>query len=166
MIPIELKSERYSIRPYHKRDENSYLEMVLDSVSIEFMGGGTGIESEEREVFKKIFEIYKDNNQRIFWIWGIYEKSTLIGHLELKETAYTSADELEIVYIIHPNFRNNGVMTEILSLVRANREIWKRKIVATVNHKNSTSIKTLRKWGIAKKEVLVGEEILKLTLLK
>jgi len=158
MIPIELHTERFTIRPYHKSDEHRYLEMVLDDISIEFMGGTKGIESEEKEIFKKIFNIYELQNDRIFWIWGIYKEDVLCGHLELKETEFTNENELEIVYMVHPNYRRIGLISEVLSLIKSQKKIWKKNIIATVDPDNILSMKILQKWGIVKKEILMVQE--------
>lgn len=170
MIPPELETRRLVIRPYKQSDEDRYVEMVLDENTLEFMGGATGLENEERKVFKKIFEIYKADEKRTFWIWGIYNGDVLIGHLELKETEHTKENELEIVYLVHPGYRNNGVMTEILSFIKGNQNIWNKRIIATVNPDNFASLKLLQKWGIANTEVLMDhetkEEYLKLSLNK
>jgi len=168
MIPIELKSERFIIRPYNRSDEDRYIEMVLDEISNEFMGGATGIESKEREVFKKIFSVYENENERIFWIWGIYKDDILYGHLELKETEHTIENELEIVYMVHPQCRNIGVMTEILYLIKQNSNFLGKTLIATVSADNTVSIKMLEKLGIVRKEIIVDEdskdEFLKLVL--
>ena len=82
MLPIELNSERFVLKPYRKEDEDSYLEIAMDSVSITFMGGITGLETDERNLFRKIFDLYDRDQERIFWIWGIYKYDTLYGHLE------------------------------------------------------------------------------------
>lgn len=168
MIPPELISNRFLLRPYNPSDEDRYVEMACDDVTIKYMGGANGSESEERELFKKIFDIYTANNTRIFWIWGIYKDGVLSGHLELKESVHTDENELEIVYIVHPECRRKGLMTEVLSLVRNSLDIWNKRIIATVGPNNIFSLKLLHNWGIEKKEVLYDqdnkEEYLKLLL--
>ena len=158
MFPIELKSSRFTIRPYCRTDEDRFIEMVMDGVSTEFMGGATGVESEEREVFRKIFQIYDETIGKPFWIWGIYNGDALFGHLELKETEHTNEDELEIVSMVHPECRRIGVMTEILSLIKMNEMIWNKRIVATVSADNAVSLRMLEKWGIDSREIIIDEE--------
>ncbi len=168
MTPIILKSKRFAIRPYQKKDEEEYLEMVMDKQSIKFMGGATGVIEREREVFNKVFQVYKQKFGKTFWIWGIFKNKILYGHLELKETQYTKENELEIVYMVHPEFRQLGVMTEILDLIRENKSNFCEKIIATVELENEISLNMLRKYGVEKEEKIIdesdSEEFLKLTL--
>jgi len=157
-LPPELKTKHFILKPYQAKDENRFIEIVLDKGSVQFMGGSTGNEVEERLVFKKIFEVYKTTKDRWFWIWGIYQNNILCGHLELKETEHTNADELEIVYMIHPQERRKGIMTEVLELIKQHQKIWGKKIIATLSPKNVNSIALLKKWGIEKTEELIDKE--------
>lgn len=169
MIPPKYKTERYQILPYQMKDEDRFVEMALDERSIEFMGGASGNEAKERALFQTIPSIYQRNDSRWFWLWGVYKDDVLCGHLELKETEHTDKDELEIVYMVHPEERRKGLMTEILALLKENQSIWKRRIIATTSFDNQNSIALLNKWGIAKREVLkddeTGKEYWKFTLL-
>lgn len=168
MYPPTLKTDRFILKPYDQRDEDRWVAMALDEMSIHFMGDSAGIEAEERKVFNKVFEIYKSNEKRWFWIWGIYKDDLLCGHLEMKETEYTSNSELEIVYMIHPEERRKGIMTEVLSLLKQNQKSWQKRIIATIDPKNTNSLSLLKKWGIDKKETLMdnetGKQFLKITL--
>ena len=168
MLPPTYKTNRFLLKPYGRRDEDQFIEMALDPISMEFMGGSTGIVEEERKLFKKVLKMYNEKGGRWFWIWGIYENDRLCGHLEMKETEHTNEHQLEVVYMIHPLERRKGMMTEILSFLKKNQKSWNRRIIATVSQKNMYSIALLNKWGIEKKEVLVngetGEEYLKFLL--
>jgi len=168
MYPPTLKTNQFTLKSYSIEDENRFIEIALDPVSTQFMGGATGNEVKERKLFKKIFEIYKSSNERWFWLWGIYKDDLLCGHLEMKETEHTNDHELEIVYMIHPDERQKGVMTAVLSLLKQNQKSWQKRIIATVSPKNLNSIALLEKWGIERKEILIndetGEEYFKLIL--
>ncbi len=163
MYPPILKSKQFTLKPYQQVDEKRAIETALDPISQQFMGGNNNNPS-----LKKVFEIYERTDDRWFWLWGIYKDDLLCGHLELKETEHTNENELEIVYMIHPEERRKGVMTEVLSLLKTMQKSWERRIIATVSAKNVNSIALLKKWGIDKEEVLVdsetGKEYLKLTL--
>jgi len=170
MYPPTLKIHQITLKPYAPHDENAYVEMALDELSVRFMGGANGIEREERAVFKKIFELYKRNNKRWFWIWGVYKNDKLCGHFELKETIDTTDEELEIVYLTHPNERRKGIMLMVLTLIKQQQKHWNKRIIATVSPKNVASLALLEKWGVEKKELLTdketGETYLKLRLHK
>jgi len=166
MFPPILKTDKYSLKPYSKIDEDRFVEIALDKMSTRFMGGSTGIDAEERKVFKKIFEVYQRNDKRWFWIWGIYKNDLLCGHLELKETEHTDKDELEVVFMVHPRERRKGIMFDVLVLLQENQKSWNRTIIATVNPENENSFSLFEKCGIVKKEQLEnGQTIsLKITL--
>jgi len=154
------------LKAYNKRDEDRFVEIALDKMSTRFMGGSTGIDAEERKVFKKIFEVYQRNDKRWFWIWGIYKNDLLCGHLELKETEHTDKDELEVVFMVHPRERRKGIMFDVLVLLQENQKSWNRTIIATVNPENENSLSLFEKCGTVKKEQLEnGQTIsLKITL--
>jgi len=168
MTPPILQTKRFVLKPYLTKDEDRYVEMALDEVSIAFMGGDRDKEEEERALFKKIFGIYQAEGPRVFWIWGIYENEVLFGHLELKETEHTNEDELEMVYMVHPNCSRIGVMTEVLGKIKDEQENWNRRIIATVRPNNLASLKLLKRWGVEQTEVLMNkdtnEQYLKLLL--
>ncbi len=158
MYPPELKTIRFTLKAYVPKDEDRFVEMALDEVSVRFMGGATGIEQEERQLFQKILELYQKNDKRWFWVWGIYRDELLYGHLELKETAHTNEEELEMVYMVHPKERRLGVMSEVLSLIKQQQRVWKKRIIATLSPENATSISLLKKWGIEKEKCLIDDE--------
>ncbi len=170
MYPPELITKRLKLKAYTLKDEDRFIQMSLDESSSSFMGGATGIYEEERKLFKKIFEIYERKETRWFWIWGIYKGEVLCGHLELKQTENTCDNELEIVYMVHPDERRQGIITEVLSLIKQHQLVWQRRIIATVSPNNLISIGILKKWGVEKEEMLTdtetGEDYLKLLLSK
>ncbi len=133
--------------------------MGTDPIAVQFMGGASGKEEEDRALFRKIHKIYQDNtSKRVFWIWGIYKKDRLLGHFELKETENTGKEELEIVYLVHPDARRQGLMTEILSYFKTHQSNWGKQIIATVAPHNTHSLMLLEKWGITKREEIEDEE--------
>lgn len=159
MLPPIYQTKRFSLRPYQLNDLERFVELNMDEDVKEFMGGGFEAKEEAIALFHKIFEIYKKQDQnRWFWIWGIYENDKLSGHFELKETEHTNNTELEIVYIIHPDARRRGLMTEVLSFCQEKQKEWGKRIIATVDPKNVNSISLLNKWGIINQEIVKDEE--------
>jgi len=158
MRPPKLKTKRYKLSHYEDTHEDRFVEMGLDPLSIKFMGGASGIEAEERAMFKKIQSLYDSDGTRWFWIWAITQKNILCGHLELKETEHTNEDELEIVFVVHPDKRGEGIMTEVLQFLKSHQHNWKRRIISTVSPNNKASMALMNKWGIEKREVIEDEE--------
>ncbi len=158
MIPPQLKTNRFTLGPYQAKDEDRFVEMALDPVSIKFMGGSSGIEANERAMFQKILTIYEKNDKRWFWIWGVCQEDRLCAHLELKETGHTNEGELEVVYMVHPDARGKGLMTEVLALLKEMQSTWDRRIIATLSAENTNSMKLLKRWGIEQEEIIRDEE--------
>jgi len=158
MLPPIYHTKRCTLKAYSKQDENRFVEISMNKQSVQFMGGASGIEQEERELFQKIIKIYDSNNPRWFWIWGIYLDGKLAGHLELKETKHTDDKELEVVYMIHPESRRQGIMKEVLLHLIGLQEDWNRRIIATVAKDNFPSISLLEKVGFGQKEEAEDEE--------
>lgn len=90
------------------------------------------------------------------------------AYSELKQTAHTATQELEIVYRVHPEERRKGVKTEVLTFFRKQQTKWQRTIIATVSPRNLHSVHLCLKSGSNKEETLhdteTGEKYLKLTL--
>jgi RimJ/RimL family protein N-acetyltransferase len=170
MLPPTYKTEHYSLEPYQPKDLERYLEMSLDKEVVAHMGGATGDRTAEEAMFQKIFELYRSNAERWFWVWAVYRDQELCAHLELKETRDTAVDELEIVYMVHPGERGKGIMKEVLLFLKANQNCWKRRITATVYPGNEKSFYLLSKWGIERQELITdndtGETFIKVWLNK
>jgi len=158
MLPPTYKTENYTLEPYQPKDLSRYLEMSLDREVIAFMGGATGDRKAEEAMFDKIFQLYRSNEKRWFWVWAVYRNQELCAHLELKETGDTAEDELEIVYMVHPLERRKGIMKEVLNFLKANQHLWKRRITATINPGNNISLQLLREWGIERETLITDRE--------
>ncbi len=160
MFPPTYQTQRFILKPYEPKDEERFIEIALDKESIHFMGGANGIEAEARELFQKILKTYplQDQDRRWFWIWGVYEDDRLCAHLEMKDTENTQPHELEIVYMVHPDARRKGLMTEVLLFLKSQQIEWNRRIIATVSPNNLNSLSLLEKWGIESKETLTDSE--------
>ena len=127
MYPPTLKTKNYLLKAYQPSDLNRFIEIALDEKCVEFMGGATGNKQDEINLFNKGFKLYESTSKRWFWLWGIYKNNVLCGHLELKETEHTNANELEVVYMIHPAERQNGIMTEVLLFFKSSKQFGKEK---------------------------------------
>lgn len=159
MKPPIYQTPNFVLKPYTKEDQDVFIEMGTDPEVLKFMGNASGNREEERALFQRVLKLYENTNtDRWFWVWGIYKKGDLCGHIELKETENTTKEELEIVYMIHPNYRKQGVISEVLLYLKGKQKEWNRTIIATIDLDNELSIKSLEKWGIAKKEILTDDE--------
>ncbi len=168
MLPPTYTTSHYILAPYQAKDLERYLEMSLDSEVITFMGGASGSMAEERKMFEKIFEIYRSNMKRWFWIWGVYREEQLCAHLELKDSQHTTTYELEIVYMVHPAERRKGIMKEVINFLIKEQSVWKRQLIATLHPENKNSSRLLESAGVAKQELITdietGEKYIKIWL--
>ncbi|MFK8105441.1 MAG: GNAT family N-acetyltransferase [Saprospiraceae bacterium] len=168
MLPLIYETQHLILRPYRRQDQVRFVEMFLDPSLAKYMDDHLKTEGEALDFFEKIFELYAAKMDSWFWVWGIYEKDKLCGHLEVKETEHTNATQLEIVYIIHFAERRKGLMTEVLAFLKKQSKIWKKQIIATVDPENTNSIALLQKWGITQQATLhdsaTGAPYLKLSL--
>ena len=156
MYPPVITSKDLTLKAYHPDDEEAFMEMTSDEYHRVTKGYS---ESHMRGLFKKGFELYKRNDERWFWVWGIYKNDSLCGHLELKDSENTNADELEVVYAIHEKERRKGIMTEVLTMLKQKQKDWDRKIIATVALDNEKSLELLRKKiGVEKEELITDED--------
>lgn len=117
--------------------------------------GGVHCETKEDayELFDKTNKIYQGLfPDRHFEIWAIEHEGKLIGHFELKQTLYTSGEELEVVYMLDKDFWGRGLMPEIIDVINQYAASNGKQIIATVNPDNINTIKALSKSGIEKKE--------------
>lgn len=169
MIPPTINTSNYVIQPYRLKDEERFVEMGIDTEVMRFMGGADGDPIKQRSIFHKIFKHYEEpntNETKLFW--GIHRDDLLCGHIQLKPTEYTSENELEIVYMVHPAERNKGIMKEVLLHFKSIQSRWSKRIIATVDFDNEISLNLLEHWGIQSKKVLTdpddGEQFWKLTL--
>jgi len=77
MIPPTYQTQRFILKPYEPKDEDRFVEMALDAESVKFMGGSTGKEADERVFFQSIAKLYKRQDKRWLWVWGVYEDNCL-----------------------------------------------------------------------------------------
>lgn len=127
--------------------------MGTDTEVIRFMGGADGDVEKQTEIFWKIFKLYDEpaaNETKLFW--AIHEDKKLVGHVQLKPTIFTEGNELELVYMVHPDSRNKGVMNEVLALLKQVQAQWTTQIIVTIDFDNDISVRLMEKWGIVKRE--------------
>ena len=84
-------------------------------------------------------------------IWAVHLRvdHVLVGHVELKTTAKTARDELELVYAIRNSHRGRGIATETVAAV-TNLDVdtgGRTRIVAYINPANVASRRVLEKAG-------------------
>ncbi len=151
---------RFKLRPYVKEDEQSVVNMFREPTAHEAMRKEIMTIQQAKNLFAKTQGIYSsDKSKRWFWIWGIEVDGKNQGHFELKETDNTKENELELVYMLMPEVRRQGILTKILERFKREQVVWDKKVIATVNRHNTVSIQLLDlKWGIESREKIFEED--------
>lgn len=133
--------------------------MTTDKEVMHFMGGADGDIEKQTKKFEKLLDVYEQpptSETKLFW--AIHQGQKLVGHVQLKPTDYTNKNELELVYMVHPDSRRKGLMTEVLNLIKQEQYRWKQQIIATIEFDNEISMRLLNNWGIIKKETQIDPE--------
>jgi len=158
MLNKDIITQRTLLRKYRPADKEEMVVLFMDKVVNHYMGGGPcETEADALELFGKIHQLYeKPLTDRHFEIWAIDIKGHLAGHFELKESQYTEADELEVVYMLYKIHWGKGLMPEILRSINAHAHTMNRQLIATINPENIRTVRALEKVGI-KGQKWVGE---------
>ena len=155
MRPSNLRTSRFSLKPYRLADQERFLEMFLDKETQSYMGGISHERQVGKKRFQKILAVYeRRGNARFHLIWGIYDQDRLCGHLELKDSRWANDEELEIFFMLHPQERSRGIIREVLPLIKRYQYLWGRQIVATIHPENVRSRSRLDIWGVDREETL------------
>jgi len=151
MLNKDIITQRTLLRKYQYDDQEEMIELFMDKVVNHYMGNGP-CKSKARalELFGRIQQLYeKPLTNRHFEIWAIDINQHLVGHFELKDSQYTEADELEVVYMLREIHWGKGLMPEILSSINAHAHTMNRQLIATINPENIRTVRALEKVGIA-----------------
>ncbi len=154
----EIITERTLLRKYHFDDKEEMTDLFMDKTVNHYMGNGPcKTKAKALELFDRIMRLYaKPLRDRHFEIWAIDINEHLAGHFELKESQYTEADELEVVYMLYQNHWGKGLMPEILRSIKVHAHAMNRQLIATINPENIRTVRALEKVGIARQK-WVGE---------
>jgi len=154
MLNKDIITKRTLLRKYHYGDQEEMIDLFMDKVVNQYMGNGPcKTKSRALELFGRIRELYeKPLADRHFEIWAIDINQHLAGHFELKESQYTEADELEVVYMLRQNHWGKGLMPEILRSINTHANTMNRQLIATINPENIRTVRALEKVGIVRQK--------------
>jgi RimJ/RimL family protein N-acetyltransferase len=162
-----IATPRLLLRKYCPQDKEIIADFFTDEVVAQFMGDGPCEEREDAyNLFDEFFQVYENTSGKHHEVWGIEWKGNLIGHVELKTSEYTQANELEIVYLLNEPYWNQGLMTEVLFEIQKHARKFNKQLIALVKSKNEASLSVLDKIGIQNEfHQNEAKSILKITLL-
>jgi len=158
MLNKDIITQRTLLRKYQYDDRDEMIDLFMDKVVNRYMGNGPcKTKVRALELFGRIRELYeKPLTDRHFEIWAIDINQHLAGHFELKDSQYTEANELEVVYMLHQNHWGKGLMPEVLRGINRHAHTMNRQLIATINPENIRTVRALEKVGVARQK-WVGE---------
>ncbi len=148
----ELLTPRLLLRPYRQADRARFVLILSDPVVNKFMGGASDVPFDNDRLFDRGLEIVAQGGEKHHEIWAVVgrqEPDLLIGHCELKQTETTVDGQLEIVYLLAPEYWRKGYGRELVSIMvdYAFTHAGCRELIATVDPGNESSIHLLSTCG-------------------
>ena len=143
-----INTKRLIIKPYSDCDETDMVELLMnDKIKETYIIPDLKNVQEAKKYFKKL-QVYANSSQH--YERGIYYNNQLIGFINDVEI---NQDTIEIGYVIHPNFHNQGFATETLRAVIDDLYHQGFKtIISCAFESNIASFKVMEKCGMKKLE--------------
>lgn len=142
-----IKTNRLILKQIQEEDLGSLIDILKnEEVTKTFM---VPILSDEKMISlaKKIIA-YSDILDDSHFEYGINLNNKLIGFIN---DCGITEDEIEIGYVIHPLYHNNGYATEAVSLALAElKEMGFKKVIAAYFSSNIASLRVMEKCGMKK----------------
>ncbi len=143
-----ITTERLVIKPYDDNDEDRMVNLITnEAIKKTYMIPDFGSREEAIAMFKKL-QKYSCSNER--YEFGIYKQNELIGFVN---DVNIESDSIEIGYVIHPNFHNNGYASEMLSSVI--EDLFQKgfyTVIAGAFETNKASCRVMEKSGMKRIE--------------
>lgn len=132
------------MKPYDDQDEDRMVELLTNTLIKEtFMVPDFASREEAISMFKRL-QRYSCSDEH--YELGIYLQGELIGFVNDVEIA---SDSIEIGYVIHPDFHNQGFATEALSTVIKDLiQRGYRKVITGTFETNIASRRVMEKCGM------------------
>ncbi len=141
-----LKTNRLEMKPYQDNDQDAMIELLTNQRIREgFILPEFETENDAVGMFKKLqaYSLSDKHYER-----GIYKEDQLIGFVNDVEI---EDGVIELGYVIHPNYHNQGYASEMLQAVI--EELFQqgfRQIVAGAFEENTASFQVMKKCGMKK----------------
>ena len=139
-----IKTRRLEIKPYQDRDESAMIALLTDQeIKKTFMIPDFQTEEDAKRMFQKLkaFSYSEEHYER-----GIYLEQALIGFVN---DVAIEDDVIELGYVIHPEHKNKGYASEMLTAVIEDLfHRGYREIVAGAFEGNMASFKVMENCGM------------------
>lgn len=141
-----IKTKRLEIKPYQDTDQGAMIELLTnEEIKKGYMIPDFETNEEAIKMFQKIQALSTEDNH---FERGIYLDQQLIGFVNDVDI---DDSVIELGYVIHPKFHNQGYATEMLEAVI--EELFQEeftKIVTGAFEQNIASIHVMQKCGMSK----------------
>jgi len=140
-----LQTQRLVLSPYVPADEEDFVALFQDPLVAQWIGDGLATETEDREMFGRIFtNVYAQNR---FDIWAVREDGRYVGHAEIKPAKVVEG--FELVYALSKAAWGRGLGTELAQAIvdYGFTELGLTEVHATVAPQNTASIALLKRIG-------------------
>lgn len=162
--PINIENQVIMIHPLRQSDmariskiENELFEILSDDITTKFIEGGRV--SDKKDIEKKVFGFVMGYQTGYSYAHFITDKTTMkvIGLIDIfspervKQSYPLDKYDWMIVYYLHKDFWNRGIMTGIVGAVCQNiKDQGINTISAICDRNNQGSIRVLEKVGFTK----------------
>lgn len=141
-----IQTKRLELRPYRKSDTEQLMRLLTnEKITKTFMVPDFEAEEQLLGLVSKLIA-FSQREDTAHLEYGIYLKDALIGFIN---DCGTEGDEIEIGYVIHPDYEGKGYATEAVSAVIQDLfEMGFQSIVAGYFEENTASCRVMEKCGM------------------
>ncbi|MDO4372459.1 MAG: GNAT family N-acetyltransferase [Clostridia bacterium] len=152
----QIKTERLILKPYSEQDMDALIDLLTDpEITSTFMVPEMGSRSCAEELVKKLIGFSQPDDTKHLE-YGIYLGEKMIGFVN---DCGVEEDEIEIGYVIHPQYQGHGYATETVHTVLAELcEMGFRKVTAGYFAENTASLRVMEKCGMQRTTITEEED--------
>jgi len=141
-----IKTDRLELKPFRKEDEGLLIDLLTnEEISKTFMIPMYKTTEEYKALISKLYSFSQlDNTEH--YEYGVYLKNKLIGFIN--DCGFKD-NEIELGYVINPEYKNNGYATETLKAVLKDLlDMGFKKVTCGYFKENLASKKVMLKAGM------------------
>ena len=144
----QIKTERLILKPYSEQDIGTLIDLLTNpEITSTFMVPEMESRSCAEELVKKLIAFSQPDDAKHLE-YGIYLSEKLIGFIN---DCGVEGDEIEIGYVIHPQYQGRGYATEaVQAVITELRKMGFRKVTAGYFSENTASLRVMEKCGMQK----------------
>ena len=152
----QIKTERLILKPYSEQDIDALIELLTNpEITSTFMVPEMESRSRAEELVRKLL-VFSQTYDTKHLEYGIYLNENMIGFVN---DCGAEDDEIEIGYVIHPQYQGHGYAAEAVHAVIAElREMGFRKVIAGYFSENTASLRVMEKCGMQKTTITDEED--------